>query len=249
LLEDSPALASIPLTLLPFGQYLFLRIGVELLGDALAVHTVMLASFAVASMFYCVFVGLAQGGLRSALAYFQLAIGGGMLVGVASVDPMGPTAGLLNACNLAVAGTGLVLIADMIHARVGTTDFAALGGIVRTAPIMSGLLLVIALAYAGFPGTLGFVAEHLAGHGAFDAHPIIAMAMLAAVNLASVLLWWSFTRACLGPWRTPHLARFPELLGRERAVLMVIVVIVLVAGWWLEPWVAMVQPTVAAHMP
>jgi len=249
LLEDSPALASIPLTLVPFGQYLFLRIGVELLGDALAVHTVMLASFAVASMFYCVFVGLAQGGLRSALAYFQLAIAGGMLVGVASVDPMGPTAALLNACNLAVAGTGLLLIADMIHARVGTTDFAALGGIVRTAPILSGLLLVIALAYAGFPGTLGFVAEHLASHGAFDAHPVIAMAMLAAVNLASVLLWWSFTRACLGPWRTPHLARFPELLARERAVLMVIVVIVLVAGWWLEPWVAMVQPTVAAHMP
>jgi len=162
---------------------------------------------------------------------------------------MGPTAALLNACNLAVAGTGLLLIADMIHARVGTTDFAALGGIVRTAPILSGLLLVIALAYAGFPGTLGFVAEHLASHGAFDAHPVIAMAMLAAVNLASVLLWWSFTRACLGPWRTPHLARFPELLARERAVLMVIVVIVLVAGWWLEPWVAMVQPTVAAHMP
>ena len=249
LLEDSPALASIPLTLLPFGQYLFLRIGVELLGDALAQHTVLLASFAVASMFYCVFVGLAQGSLRSSLAYFQLAVGGGMLVGIASFDPMGPTAGLLNACNLAIAGTGLLLIADMIQARVGSTDFAALGGIVRTAPILSGLLLVIALAYAGFPGTLGFVAEHLSSHGAFDAHPVIAMAMLGAVNLASALLWWSFTRACLGPWKTPHLAGFPELLPRERAVLLAITITVLVSGWWLEPWVAIIQPTVAAHMP
>lgn len=249
LLEDAPALASIPLTLVPFGQYVFLRIGVELLGDALSRHTVLLSSFAVASMFYCVFVGLAQGGLRSALAYFQLAIASGMLVGVASVDPMGPTAGLLNACNLAIAGTGLLLVADMIHARVGSTDFAALGGIVRTAPILSGLLLVIALAYAGFPGTLGFIAEHLSGHGAFDAHPVIAMAMLGAVNLAGALLWWSFTRACLGPWKTPDLAGFPEVLPRERAVLLAIVGIVLVSGWWLEPWVALVQPTVAAHMP
>jgi NADH-quinone oxidoreductase subunit M len=137
----------------------------------------------------------------------------------------------------------------MIHSRVGSTDFAALGGIVRTAPVLSGLLLVIALAYAGFPGTLGFVAEHLSGHGAFDAHPAIAMAMLGAVNLASALLWWSFTRACLGPWKTPHLAGFPELLGRERAVLAAIAAIVLISGWWLEPWVAMIQPTVAAHMP
>jgi NADH:ubiquinone oxidoreductase subunit 5 (subunit L)/multisubunit Na+/H+ antiporter MnhA subunit len=249
LLEDSPALASIPLTLVPFGQYLFLRIGVELLGDAFGQHTILLSSFAVASMFYCVFVGFAQGSLRSSLAYFQLAIAGGMLVGIASVDPMGPTAGLLNACSLSIAGTGLLLVADMIHSRVGSTDFAALGGIVRTAPVLSGLLLVIALAYAGFPGTLGFVAEHLSGHGAFDAHPAIAMAMLGAVNLASALLWWSFTRACLGPWKTPHLAGFPELLGRERAVLAAIAAIVLISGWWLEPWVAMIQPTVAAHMP
>jgi len=249
MLEGSPALVSIPLTLVPFGQYVFLRIGVELLGDALAQHIVLLSTFAVASMFYAVFVGLAQGSLRSSLAYYQLAIASGMLVGIAAVDPMGPTAGLLNACNLSIAGTGLLLVADMIHVRVGSTDFAALGGIVRTAPVLSGLLLVIALAHAGFPGTLGFIAEHLASHGAFATHPVIAIAMLAAINLAGALLWWSFTRACLGPHKTPDLAGFPEVLPRERAVLLTIAVIVIVAGWWLEPWVAMVQPTVAAHMP
>ncbi|MFO0632167.1 MAG: proton-conducting transporter membrane subunit [Nannocystaceae bacterium] len=249
LIEGSPALAAVPIALAPAGHYLFLRIGLELLGDAVGRHTVVLASLAVASMLYCVLVGLAQASLRSSLAYFQLAISSSLLVGVASADPMGPTAGLLNACNLAIAGTGLLVIADIVHARVGTTDFAALGGLVRTAPTLTGLFLVISLAYAGFPGTLGFVAEHLASHGAFDAHPAVAMTMLAAVNLASVVLWWSFARACLGPWRQPHLAKFADLLARERVVLLAIAVIVIGAGWWLEPWVAMVAPTLSAHVP
>lgn len=249
LVESSPAVASVPIALAPAGHYLFLRVGLELLGDAVARQTVVLAGLAVASMLYCVLVGLAQGSLRSSLAYFQLAISSSLLVGIASADPMGPTAGVLNACNLAIAGTGLLIIADLVHARVGTTDFAAVGGLVRTAPTLTGLFLVISLAYAGFPGTLGFVAEHLASHGAFDAHAAIAMTMLAAVNLASVVLWWSFARACLGPWRQAHLAKFRDLLPRERAVLLAIAVIVLGVGWWLEPWVAMLEPSLAAHMP
>jgi NADH-quinone oxidoreductase subunit L len=248
-IESSSAIAAVTLTLLPLGHYLFLRIGVELLSDALAHHAVLLASYAVVSMGYAVLVGLAQGSLRSSLAYFQLAISGGMLVGVASFDPMGATSGMINAFSLGVAGTGLLLFAETLQVRVGTTDYAALGGIVRTAPILTGLLLVTALAYAGFPGTVGFVAEHLSSHGAFAAHPAIAIAMLAVVNLASVLLWWSFIRTCLGPWRGEHLARFPDLVLRERAVLLVIAVLVIASGWWLEPWVAMVEPTVAAHMP
>ena len=31
--------------------------------------------------------------------------------------------------------------------------------------------------------------------------------------------------------------------------MLAITITVLVSGWWLEPWVAIIQPTVAAHMP
>lgn len=249
LLEGSPAVAAVPIALTPLGHYLFLRLGLELFGDIIGRHAVTPAVIAVFGMVFCVFVGLAQGSLRSALAYFQLAVSGSLLVGVASTDPMGPTAGLASACNLAIAGTGLLLAADMVHARAGTTDFAALGGLVRTAPRLTGLFLVISLAYAGFPGALGFIAEHLASHGAFEAHGTLAIAMVAAINLASVLLWWSFTRAFLGPWRTPQLSNFPRLLPREHVALLAVVLLVIIAGWWLEPWVAMIEPTIAAHMP
>lgn len=247
LFERAPAAVAIPLLFPPLGMYLFVRIGAELLPSALLVAAMPLALLAVVGGLWCALVGLSKGSLASAMGYVLVAIGATAVVSIATPNVVGPTSGLLGGANLALAGAGLLLCVEFVRARLGTTDFAALGGIVRTAPRFTVLMLLVALSYAGFPGTLGFIAEHLVTHGAFETHPAIAWATIAVVNLVSVVVWLAYVRTTLGPLRTRAGAAFPELRGRELLGLSLLVLVLLVVAWWAEPFLQLVGPSLVTH--
>ncbi len=247
LFERAPAAVAIPLLFPSLGMYLFVRLGGGLLPSALMVAAMPLALAAVLGALWCALVGLVRGSLAGAMGNVLVAVGATVIVSIATPNIVGPTSGLLGGANLALAGAGLVLCVEFVRNRLGTTDFAALGGVVRTAPRFTVLMLLAALSYSGFPGTLGFVAEHLVTHGAFETHPAIAWATIAVVNLASVVVWLAFIRTTLGPLRSPAGAMFPELRGRELLGLAVLVLVLLVLAWWAEPFLQLVGPSLVTH--
>ena len=247
LFERAPAAVAIPLLFPSIGMYLFVRLGGGLLPSALMVAAMPLALVAVLGALWCALVGLVRGSLAGAMGNVLVAVGATVIVSIATPNIVGPTSGLLGGANLALAGAGLVLCVEFVRNRLGTTDFAALGGIVRTAPRFTVLMLLAALSYSGFPGTLGFVAEHLVTHGAFETHPAIAWATIAVVNLVSVVVWLAFIRTTLGPLRTHAAALFPELRGRELLGLSMLVLVLLVIAWWAEPFLQLVGPSLVMH--
>lgn len=249
LFERAPAAVAIPLLFPPMGMYMFVRIGGELLPSAAMSMAMPLAVAAVVGALWCVLVGLVQGSLASAMGHVFVAVGATVMVSIATPNVVGPASGLLGGANLALAGTGLLLCVEFVRNRLGTTDYAALGGVVRTAPRFTVLMLLAALSYSGFPGTLGFVAEHLVMHGAFETHPAIAWTTLAVVNLASVIVWLAFIRTTLGPVRTRAAALFADLRGRELAGLGILVVVLLVVAWCAEPLLNVLGPALATHHP
>jgi NADH-quinone oxidoreductase subunit M len=65
----------------------------------------------------------------------------------------------------------LFLLAGMLEDRTGTASVDGFGGLARTMPLFSVLLVVASLSTIGLPGTNGFVGEFLVLLGAFRRFP------------------------------------------------------------------------------
>jgi NADH-quinone oxidoreductase subunit M len=161
----------------------------------------------------------------------RLALGQSALVvaSLAAGEAAGRRGGLLLAAVLALAGTGLALAVQALEARRGALDLRRLGGGYAELPGLAAATLLLALAGAGLPGTLGYLAEDLALHALLAHHPLAAAAFVAATALTGAAALRLVLRLYGGPGAAP---RGADLRGGERAALWALV-LALVAGAWL----------------
>jgi NADH-quinone oxidoreductase subunit M len=146
----------------------------------------------------------------------------------------------------------LLLIVRAVEVRTGTADMRRLGGLVSRTPAMATAYLLLGLAAIGFPGTATFVSEDLLVQGLLHDHAITTGLLLLASALNGVSLVRSFKRIFLGPPAPhgPELGHVVDLLPRERAVAIVLVVALLAGGAIPAPLLAIREGVaVPASMP
>lgn len=154
--------------------------------------------------------------------------GGMLLAGMGAASLGNFAAALLVAVAMGLALGGLGLIITSLENRVGPVVFAGPGGRARTFPRLAAAFALFGGAGVGLPGTAGFVADDLLLHTLWFESPtstvtvILSSAMLAVATLAS------FSKVFLGR-TTPSLA--PDLHARERLVLMLLLLGLLVLGF------------------
>jgi NADH-quinone oxidoreductase subunit M len=117
----------------------------------------------------------------------------------------------------------LFLLAGMLEDRTGSASVDGFGGLARTVPLFSVLLVLAALSTIGLPGTNGFVGEFLVLLGAFRTFPGVTVIATVGVILAAVYLLRALQRMLFETPRAdgaaPAGARLRDLDGRELAVL------------------------------
>lgn len=110
----------------------------------------------------------------------------------------------------------LFLIVGSLYERTGTTELDQLGGLARSMPFMSGVLLTAGLASLGLPGLSGFVGEFLSILGLFESMRWLAAAAVLGVILTAVYVLRSVLKITFGPqkesFRALRDARFIEAL-------------------------------------
>ena len=90
----------------------------------------------------------------------------------------------------------------MIAARVGTFDIAALGGLGRRWPVLTGVFVLAAFSSLGLPGLNGFVGEFLILLGAFRTQRLLAVIATFGVLLAAIYVLRLFRRTMFGSDRS-----------------------------------------------
>ncbi|GLX09409.1 NADH-quinone oxidoreductase subunit M [Microbispora sp. NBRC 16548] len=167
---EAPTVGSVLLAgvLLKMGSYGFARIAIPVLPEGAAALAPWLGAFAVVGIAYGSLACLAQRDLKRMIAYSSVGHMGFVLLGFASLTPVGLNGALFaNVAHGLITGL-LFFLAGAVKERYGTADMVRLGGgMLRRLPYVGSVLTFACVASLGMPGLAGFWGEMLALLGAF----------------------------------------------------------------------------------
>ncbi|MFF5264228.1 NuoM family protein [Actinomadura viridis] len=171
---EAPTVGSVLLAgvLLKMGTYGLVRVALPSAPTGAAFWAPWLGLLAVAGIVYGALACLAQRDLKRMIAFSSVGHMGFVLLGIATLTPVGINAALFgNIAHGLITGL-LFFLAGAIKDRYGTGDLDALGrGMLGTAPRLAAFLTFAAVASLGLPGLAGFWGELLALLGAYRPHP------------------------------------------------------------------------------
>jgi NADH-quinone oxidoreductase subunit M len=168
---EAPTVGSVLLAgvLLKMGTYGFARIGIPVLPEGAMAVAPWLGAFAVVGIVYGALACLAQRDLKRMIAYSSVGHMGFVLLGFATLTPVGINGALFaNVAHGLITGL-LFFLAGAIKERYHTADMPSIGGgLLGTLPRLGSVLTFAAIASLGLPGLAGFWGEMLALFGAFQ---------------------------------------------------------------------------------
>lgn len=179
--------------LLKMGAYGLLRFGIFLFPEQAQAWAAVLAVLGVINILYGAVLAFRQQEFRLVLAYSSISHMGIVLLGLAAMNEIGMQGAIFQLVSHGLISALLFLIVGSLYERTGTTELSELGGLSRSMPFMSGMLLTAGLALLGLPGLSGFIGEFLSLLGLFEtmkwltAAAVIGVILTAAYVLRSVL--------------------------------------------------------------
>lgn len=236
---EAPTVGSVLLAgvLLKMGTYGMVRIAVPVLPEGAAVLAPFLGALGVVGIIYAALACLAQRNLKRLIAFSSVGHMGFVLLGIATLTPVGINAALFgNIAHGLITGLLFFLVGG-IAARYGTTDMDELGGgLLAKAPRLGTLLVVTAVASLGLPGLAGFWGEMLAMLSAFQPdsgqNRALFLGFMVVAGVGAVLTAAYFLimlrRVAQGPGGEP----VTDVTAREWVAWVPLVVLVFAAGLW-----------------
>jgi NADH-quinone oxidoreductase subunit M len=245
---EAPTAGSVLLAgvLLKIGAYGLIRFNLSLFPEASDYFRTFVSVLAVIGIVYGAVVALIQTDVKRLVAYSSVSHLGFVVLGVFAGTLQGMSGGVLQMVNHGLSTGALFLIVGMLYERTHTRDLAELGGLGQRVPVLAGVFLVVALSSLALPGLNGFVGEFLILLGTFDVSRALAVVGAAGVVLSAIYLLWAYQRAMHGELR-PALAHTPDLDGREYAVLVPVVAVIIALGVYPRPVLDRIEPSADRH--
>lgn len=228
------------------GVYGMVRFLLPLTPDAVARWQAYVMVFAMTGIFYTAVLACLQTNLRRLMAFAVVSHTSLLVIGLFTLHPDGLQGVVLATVNFGLAATTMMFMVGLIYRRTRTTDLDKLGGLFDRLPFIGVTFLVGGLAVVGMPGTPGFDAAHLileAAIESFGALPTVAAAL--GNVIAAGFLLWAFQKAFL----SPPLENAPEIEpvhGLEYVVGGIVVAVLLIAGFFPEPWLHLTEVAAGA---
>jgi NADH-quinone oxidoreductase subunit M len=244
---EAPTAGSVILAgvMLKMGTYGFVRFAIPLF-PAIAVEAVPLfLALAVVGIVYGALVAMIQPDLKRLIAYSSVSHLGFVMLGIFALNPQGIVGAIYQMLNHGVSTGALFLLVGMLYLRRHTREIAEFGGLWKSVPIYAGIFMFVMLSSAGLPGLNGFVGEFLILVGTFlRSWPAAAFAV-SGIILGALYLFWTYERVMFGPITHAVNATIRDLTGREIAVMVPLIALMLFMGLYPAPLLSRMQPSVA----
>ncbi len=242
--------------MLKIGGYGFLRFSLPIAPDASAALDWLIILMSLVAVVYIGFVALVQQDMKKLIAYSSIAHMGFVTLGFfiafgifrkTQIDEgvtLGLAGGMVQMISHGFISGALFLCVGVLYDRLHSREIASYGGVIHTMPVFGGLLLFFAMANAGLPGTSGFVGEFMVILASFRAEPWYAVLAATTLILGAAYTLWMVKRVLFGPVANEAVANLQDANGRERFVLIVLALAVLVLGVWPDPLVTVMEPSI-----
>jgi NADH-quinone oxidoreductase subunit M len=231
---------------LKVGIYGMVRFVFPLVPDAVLHWSGYVVAFATAGVFYAALLALMEENLRRLLAFAVVSHTGVLIIGLFSLGQAAFQGSLMLSVNFGLAIAGLFFMTGLVYQRTRTTLLTKLGGLFDQIPAIGVAFFIAGLSIVGMPGTPGFDAAHLMLEAAIERYGAMETIAAALGNVAAAaFLLWAFQRAFLAPRSSDLPAAIAPASWMERAIAGVLILVLLGAGFYSEPWLRLVDTPLA----
>jgi NADH-quinone oxidoreductase subunit M len=221
--------------LLKLGGYGFIRFSISMFPDASHQFSTFVFVLSVAAIIVTSLVALVQTDIKKLIAYSSVAHMGFVTMGIFSGNIYGIHGAIFQMISHGVVSAALFLCVGVIYDRMHTREIAAYGGLVERMPRYAFAFMVFTMANVGLPGTSGFIGEFLTMFGAFQANTWVALFAATGVILSAAYALWLYRRVVFGALTKESLKGILDLDAREIAVLVPLVILTILFGFYPAP--------------
>jgi NADH-quinone oxidoreductase subunit M len=254
------------------GTFGFLRYCLPLFPTASKTLAPLVLTLAVIGVLYGALLAVGQTDMKRFVAYTSIAHFGFIALGIFSFSTQAFAGATLYMVNHGISTGMLFIVVGMLISRGGSRLVGDYGGVHKVAPLLAGTFLVAGLSSLALPGTNSFISEFLVLIGSYPRQPVFTILATVGIIFAALYVLWMYQRTMQGPLRGAAVlgaleraggpgtmldpavaarkggAGFPDLSGREKAVLAPLIALILVLGFFPGPVLAVIEPSVAATM-
>lgn len=227
--------------LLKLGTYGLLRFGLGLFPEAWRVVSPGLAAIAVVSVLYGSLAAIAQTDMKKIVAYSSVGHMGYIILASAAATPLSLQGTIAQMVSHGLISAMLFLLVGVVYSKTGTRDINILRGLLspeRGLPLIGSMMVMAAMASAGIPGMVGFVAEFLVYRSSFTVFPIQTLLCMIGTGLTAVYFLILVNKVFFG--RLPEqFENLPRVRWRDRIPAGIVAILVIALGIqpnWMLRW-------------
>ncbi|UGT55713.1 NADH-quinone oxidoreductase subunit M [Nocardia asteroides] len=203
----------------------------------------LVITLAVIGILYGALLAIGQTDVMRLIAYTSISHFGFIILGIFAMTTQAQSGATLYMVNHGLSTAALFLIAGFLVSRRGTRMIADFGGVQKVAPVLAGTFFIAGLATLSLPGLAPFVSEFLVLVGTFGKYKVAAVLATGALVLAAIYVLWMYQRMMTGPLKQGN-ENLRDLVPRELAVVVPLLIALLVLGFYPKPVLDMVDPAV-----
>lgn len=221
--------------LLKLGGYGFIRFSIAMFPDASQQFSTFVFVLSIAAIIVTSLVALVQTDMKKLIAYSSVAHMGFVTMGIFTGNVYGIHGAIFQMISHGIVSAALFLCVGVVYDRMHSRDIATYGGLVSPMPRYAAVFMVFTMANVGLPGTSGFVGEFLTMLAAFQANTWVAFFAAFGVILSAAYALWLYRRVIFGAFTKESLKGILDLDRREIAVLVPLVILTILFGFYPAP--------------
>ncbi|MBN8941415.1 MAG: NADH-quinone oxidoreductase subunit M [Rhizobiales bacterium] len=234
---EAPTAGSVILAgvLLKMGGYGFLRFSLPMFPEASTFFAPFVFTLSVIAIVYTSLVAMMQEDIKKLIAYSSVAHMGFVTMGIFSGNAEGIQGAVFQMVSHGIVSGALFLCVGVVYDRMHTREIAAYGGLVNRMPVYAVVFMVFTMANVGLPGTSGFVGEFLTLIGTFKTNTWVAFLATSGVVFSACYALWLYRQVIWGVLDKPSLTTITDVDRRELVILVPLVVLTIVLGFYPAP--------------
>lgn len=216
------------------GFAVLMRVVIAVFPAITPLWTIVLSAMSVASMIMGNTLALTQKNIKRLLAYSSIAHAGYILIGVATLSPLGVAGAVYYLIAYLVTNLAAFGVVTVVSRSVGSDEISSYAGLSRRSPGMALALLVALLSLGGIPPFAGFFAKVLVFGAAVQAN-LVWLAVVGVINAIVGLYYYLTVLKVVYLYRSEDESKPLVITPAWKLALWVCVVGILVVGVLIAP--------------
>ncbi|HLK70215.1 MAG TPA: NADH-quinone oxidoreductase subunit M [Bryobacteraceae bacterium] len=239
---EAPTAGSIMLAsvMLKMGTYGIMHFCVPLFPRSAHTCAPWIAVLAIIGIIYGALVAMVQPNMKKLVAYSSVSHLGFVVLGIFSFSQAGMDGAVYQMLNHGISTGALFAIVGLLYERRHSLEIKDFGGVATVAPWLSTAFLITTLASIGLPLLNNFVGEFLVLQGTAMEHYQWTIYASIGVILSACYMLWLYQRVFYGEVNPEVRSHISDLIPREWAVVIPLVVMMV----WMGVYSQSFLPTV-----